>query len=299
MEEKLVSVIITTYKRKPSILKRALDSVVNQTYKNIEIIVINDAPEYDERINIDKLINMYRENNNIRYIVNSHNLGGNAARNVGIKVAKGEYIAFLDDDDEFLPEKISKCSHEFNNDVGIVYSDMYIVGENGKKRLLKRKTVNFEDQLKEILAGNYIGGFSNVIIKKEFLTNNNLLDETLSSYQDVDLWIRLATISRFIRIKEPLIKYYITDDSVSLNYEKKILGLRNFMVKHSELYNQYPNSKNIKIDSEIMNFCKNGWLSPAIFYYKEIYQGIDRWIHVKAIFKGILKYFVIRIKMKV
>lgn len=287
--EVLVSVVITTYKRKASVLKRALDSVIHQNYRNLEIIVVNDSPNYTERNKIDELIETYYEKYHIQYIVNPCNLGGNAARNIGIKSSSGEYIAFLDDDDEFLPEKISVCSNEFCKEAGIIYSDIYLIESNGSKRILKRKTVKFEYQLEELLAGNYVGGFSSVIIKKELLLRVGLLDEQLRSYQDIDLWIRLAKLARFVRIEKPLLNYYITNDSVSLNSEAKINGLKKFMAKHRELYEKFPKSKNIKIDSEIIYFCKNGWLRPAFLYYNEIYHGFERIAHLGAIIKGIMK----------
>ena len=103
-----VTVIIPTYKRSVEFLSRAVKSVIDQTYKNIEIIVIDDSPSnYIERDNIKKYMDSI-VNQDIKYYQNEKNMGGSLARNRGIELATGEYISFLDDDDEYMPEKIEK-----------------------------------------------------------------------------------------------------------------------------------------------------------------------------------------------
>ncbi len=103
-----VTVIIPTYKRSVEFLSRAVKSVIDQTYKNIEIIVIDDSPSnYIERDNIKKYMDSI-VNQDVKYYQNEKNMGGSLARNRGIELATGEYISFLDDDDEYMPEKIEK-----------------------------------------------------------------------------------------------------------------------------------------------------------------------------------------------
>ena len=103
-----VTVIIPTYKRTVDFLSRAVQSVINQTYSNVEIIVIDDSPEdYTERNDIKEYMNSV-SNKDIKYYQNEQNMGGSLARNRGIGLATGEYISFLDDDDEYMPEKIEK-----------------------------------------------------------------------------------------------------------------------------------------------------------------------------------------------
>ena len=105
MNEPLVTVIITTYKR-PDKIERAIDSVINQTYPNIELIVVDDnIKDTQERKETEKIVERY---SNIRYIKNEKNLGGALSRNVGIKEANGEFISFLDDDDKYKPTKIEE-----------------------------------------------------------------------------------------------------------------------------------------------------------------------------------------------
>ena len=122
----LVTIIIPTYKRTWEYLYRSVSSVLNQTYDNIELIVIDDSPDsYEKRSDIkEKMAALVKNNPKVKYLVNERNLGGSLARNRGTEVSTGQYITFLDDDDEYLPEKIShqvafmekeKCDLSFEN----------------------------------------------------------------------------------------------------------------------------------------------------------------------------------------
>lgn len=108
MVKPLVSVIIPTYKRSEQILGRAIQSILDQTYDNVEIIVVDDnPPETDYRIKVSNLLKSSPFNDSrIIYVMNEQNLGGSLTRNKGINKAKGDYITFLDDDDVYLPQKI-------------------------------------------------------------------------------------------------------------------------------------------------------------------------------------------------
>ena len=134
--EILVSVVIPTYSRNIT-LTRAIDSVLVQTHKNLEIIVVDDNPPDSEwRISTQKIMRQYADNDKIRYIQNPQNMGGSGARNEGIKAAKGEYIAFLDDDDEYFPEKVEKQLRCFLNTtqekLALVFCDAVMTYDNDK-----------------------------------------------------------------------------------------------------------------------------------------------------------------------
>ncbi|MCD7817091.1 MAG: glycosyltransferase [Bacteroides sp.] len=131
-----VSIIIPTYKRDVSFLSRAVESVQKQTYKNIEIIVVDDSPDsYEKRASIsDYMDSVLGADDRVIYLKNEKNLGGSLARNRGINTATGEYITFLDDDDEYKPEKVEKqlkymnshkCDVSFSN--MIMYNDAGMV----------------------------------------------------------------------------------------------------------------------------------------------------------------------------
>lgn len=129
----LVSVIIPTYKRKLNFVSNALQSVLDQTYKNIEIIVIDDSPsDFPFRDDIKNYIAELK-NDKVIYIRNEKNLGGSLSRNVGINAAHGEYITFLDDDDEYMPGKVEK-QLKFMLETGcdLSFSDMIMYRLDGK-----------------------------------------------------------------------------------------------------------------------------------------------------------------------
>lgn len=103
-----VSIIVPTYKRS-LYLERAIKSILNQTYQNIEVIVVDDNEINSKfRVETESIMQKYSKNIKVKYIKNKRNIGGALSRNVGIQHSSGEFIAFLDDDDEYLPEKIEK-----------------------------------------------------------------------------------------------------------------------------------------------------------------------------------------------
>ncbi|MDH6373268.1 glycosyltransferase involved in cell wall biosynthesis [Paenibacillus sp. PastF-3] len=132
MDQK-VSVIIPTYKRSDFLL-RAIDSVLNQTYLNIEIIVIDDnEPRSNFRVETELKMKKFSNNPKIIYIKNLSNLGGALARNEGILRSTGEYITFLDDDDIYINDKIStQIEFMVKNDLDMSFTDVRIHSENDK-----------------------------------------------------------------------------------------------------------------------------------------------------------------------
>lgn len=129
----LVTVIIPTYKRTVEYLSRAVQSVMNQTYPNVEIIVIDDSPaDYEERDKISAYMKGI-ETDRIRYYRNETNMGGSLARNRGISLANGEFISFLDDDDEYMEHKIEKqVKFMLCDNYDLSFSDMIMYNTAGK-----------------------------------------------------------------------------------------------------------------------------------------------------------------------
>lgn len=129
----MVSVIIPTYKRKLDYVSNALQSVINQTYDNIEIVVVDDSPcDYPYRDEIRDYIKQL-DNDKIIYIRNEKNLGGSLSRNVGINASHGEYITFLDDDDEYMPKKVEKqLKFMLESGCDLSFSNMIMYRLDGK-----------------------------------------------------------------------------------------------------------------------------------------------------------------------
>lgn len=128
-----VSVIIPTYKR-PQFLARAVDSVLAQTYEHVQAVVVDDnAPDSPERTLTAEIMAKYECEPRVLYCRNERSLGGGLARNEGIQGSAGEYITFLDDDDEYLPEKVStQLAFMLDNNLEMSFTDVYLHGPDGK-----------------------------------------------------------------------------------------------------------------------------------------------------------------------
>lgn len=187
---KLVSVIVPTYKR-PKGLSEAIDSVLNQSYKNIEIIIVDDNnTDSMDRKETKLIVKEYKNNyNNIVYIEQPSNLGGAYARNTGIRVANGKYVAFLDDDDEYNKDHIAKAvlsiENSDNNRVGFVISEMEYNYGSGIKKITNRSELLFgkRSQLKSHLLKVAKNGF---VGTPTFLFKKKVLDD-VGGFQDVSI----------------------------------------------------------------------------------------------------------------
>ena len=234
MENCLISVIVPTYKRKPDMLKRSIDSVLSQTYKNIELIIVDDSPnDYEFREDVKNFLINYDER--IRYIRHDRNMGANIARNTGVDNSMGEYIAFLDDDDEWFPTKIEKQYKIMLNQpfVALVYCKAITINENDGKTSPIINFMHRGNQHKRLLRQNFIGSNSFVLVKRKVFYEVGKYDETLLSNQDYDLFIRITKNYEIDFVEEVLVKYYIhIGERISTNPEKQLQG-------RLALYNKY------------------------------------------------------------
>jgi glycosyltransferase involved in cell wall biosynthesis len=227
--EPLISVIIPTYNRANTI-SRALNSVLHQTYSNIEIIIIDDGSSD----NTEEILNNFKDNRII--IKKSMNRGAPAARNMGIRIAKGDFIAFLDSDDEWMLNKLEKQYNLISNsDTGFVYTGYHIIKPDGEIRLSRlpgKKGNIFTD----LIISNCVGSTSLLFVKKQHLIDVGGFDESMPSCQDWDLFIRLSQICKADFVKEYLLKYYEDNSKVRIynNPAKVILG-------HEKISQKYQN----------------------------------------------------------
>ncbi|WP_342547351.1 glycosyltransferase family 2 protein [Paenibacillus sp. FSL P2-0089] len=126
-----VSVVIPTFKRETNYLARAIESIKNQSYKNIEVVIVDDnPPDSLFRTQVKDFMQRYINDLDVIYLMNKKNIGGSLARNNGINVATGDYITFLDDDDEYLPEKIKRqLEFMLNTGADMSFTDLKLVNE--------------------------------------------------------------------------------------------------------------------------------------------------------------------------
>jgi glycosyltransferase involved in cell wall biosynthesis len=208
-----VSVIIPTYKR-CQFIDRAINSILNQTHTNFEIIVVDDngdgTPARDEMINIMK---KYESEPRIKYIKNSINQGGALARNIGIEQATGKYITFLDDDDVYLPTKIEVQYNEMvknNCDVSIMDGATYNL--EGKLLSQKKQKVSLNPTHDELLVAHLLYHITNT---NTFMYKAKCLKK-IGGFDDIpagqEYMLMLKTINaklRLVYIPQTLVACYI------------------------------------------------------------------------------------------
>lgn len=205
----LVSAIITTYKRDPDIVMRAVRSVMEQSCKDLELIVVDDSPAaFAQRARVQESIEAL--DGNVRYIPHPKNLGACAARNTGLQAARGTYVAFLDDDDEWMPEKIEKQLQAFTDDrISLVYCGCINRNDcSGTDTIENAKTYSgyvFD----RLIIDNFVGSTSFPLIRKDRLLQIGGFDPQMKSAQDFDVWLRLAESGMFGCVEEPLVIYHI------------------------------------------------------------------------------------------
>jgi glycosyltransferase involved in cell wall biosynthesis len=225
----LVSIIIPTYNRAHT-LARAIKSVLNQTYENFEIIVVDDGSSDDT----EDVVSTFAERR-LLYTKHSFNKGAAAARNTGIRVARGEYIAFQDSDDEWFPEKLEKQMEIFKNSppqVGVVYTGFWRAWNDKTiyfpSSYIKKKEGNIHEG---ILEENFVTTQS-AVVAAECFKKSDVFDENLPSLEDWELWIRISKYYEFRFVKEPLLQAYIQKDSINTNLPASIKARTLILEKH-------------------------------------------------------------------
>lgn len=290
MSESLVSVVITTYKRPIPVLKRAVESVVKQTYKNIEIIVINDYPE--DKLNTGAIREMLSEfsDRKIQYAEPVHNSGACAARNLGLSIAKGEYISFLDDDDYWLERKIEAQMSGFGEkNVGVVYTPYYLQYE-GKQEIVMPYVMNGK-LTESLLYKNTMCIFP--LMKTELVKQIGGFDADLTASQEHDLLLRLSEICDFRFVDEATAVYDVSNESISMNIPKKIKAFEMFQTKHKKLYVQYPDATHYQMIRMVNNMNNAGQYKYAFALWKKAMK-IKPWsaLNITQPLKGWLKRLI-------
>ncbi|OPH11099.1 glycosyltransferase family 2 protein [Cylindrospermopsis raciborskii] len=229
----IVSVVIPTYNRSLEIA-RCLSSLVSQTFREFEVLVCDDG----STDNTKQVVSTFTETLSIKYFW-LDNFGGPARpRNIGIQNARGKYIAFLDSDDWWTPEKLEKSVEALESGADFVYHDLYIVSSNGVMSPFSRKAKTrqvkvpiFNDLLSN---GNAINN-SSVVVRREFIDSVNGFSEekALIAAEDYDAWLRVAKYTdKFLKIDGCFGYYSLSNNSISLpdrliNATSRLLNLYN------------------------------------------------------------------------
>jgi glycosyltransferase involved in cell wall biosynthesis len=275
MNSPLVSVVIPTYARSQYIC-RAINSVLNQTYQNIEIIVVDDNGENtDNQLATCKMLKPYIEKQQIRYIAHKTNQNGSAARNTGIFNAKGEYICLLDDDDEFFPEKIEKQVHALNqlddSWAGVFCNSINrFITPHGIKEQLNKVDLS-RNLYEEFLFCRAKFGSSSLMLRKSVCLEIKGFDTSFKRHQD---WEFLTRILRKYKLKqvEPdkaLLFYYVYPQNINRPSGKQAQIYReHYLNKFKQDIESSPNKNKIYYK----NYWDIGLALLSSFHFKESYS---------------------------
>jgi glycosyltransferase involved in cell wall biosynthesis len=204
--------------------------VLHQTFSDFEVVVVDDAS--DECVS--EVVKSFNDDR-IRFIRHNSRRGGAAARNTGIRNSCGDYIAFLDDDDEWYPEKLARQMElmlRAQPKVAAVYTGYLVVDRETGGVCRRRIPSERGDLQQKLLEDNPIGGTSSMLVKRSCLEKVGLFDETLPSFQDRDLWIRISREFNFDYVPEPLFNYFLHSDKVWTNLEALTRGLEIMVDKY-------------------------------------------------------------------
>ena len=242
----MVSCIIPTYKRSDT-LTRAIDSVLCQTYEALEVVVVDDnipGDEYSQ--NVKRALEKYSANPRVRYIEQEKHINGAVARNVGVKEAKGEYIAFLDDDDEWLPNKIERQVEVMEAEKVEGVSCLYKIYNNGQQTG-KCPAYDSEELQFKVLARQVAIFTSTFMCKKECFLSFGGFNPKLLRHQDLQLFTDFLNNGNIYPINEYLVILHTDSEINSPNTEKMIKVKQAFFEAVQETVNKYDNSAKRRI----------------------------------------------------
>lgn len=241
----MVSVIIPTFggdKR----LNRAIKSVLAQTYNNFEIIVVDDNdPKSKGRKDTEQIMSSYDFPEKVIYIKHEKNINGSAARNTGIRQAKGDYICFLDDDDIYLPERLERSVEIMNKTDADALLCGVILNQGSSFISLyepDERTITVE----YLLINMDIGSGSNIFLRRSLATAIYGFDDNFARFQDIEFMIRVAETGKINTLKDILI---IKDNSTNnvVKYEKIKTAVPAFLDKFQNQIKELDDSKEYEV----------------------------------------------------
>lgn len=229
----LVSVIIPTYNR-PDTLRKAIQSIINQTIQNFEIIVVNDAG-----VDVEHVVKSFHSVK-ISLISHANNKGLAAARNTGIRAARGKYISYLDDDDIYYPTHLETLV-EFLKiaDEKVAYTDAHRAhkksGDGRYVTVFKDVPYSCDFDPVRLLYENYIPVLC-VMHERACISEVGLFDETLRAHEDWDLWMRMSRNYTFKHIKKTTCEFSWREDKTSLTFHQDMATTRAIVGKRGRKY---------------------------------------------------------------
>lgn len=227
MENRLISVVITTYGRTFEFIQKSVESVLKQTYSHLEILLVDDnGAESSLGIELEEGLRLLRDSR-ISIIHHEKNQGACAARNTGISHSHGDYIAFLDDDDEWLPEKLTLQEAVLTQDptIGLVYCNYYL--QVGDQPMRPKRKKNYNGYVfNELLYKNFIGSTSFVMIRRVVVEKCGPFNINMKSSQDYEYWLRIAKQFKIFGLQQNLVIYHAhAGQRITTSVQNRIDGI--------------------------------------------------------------------------
>ncbi len=243
LDSPFVSVIVPSFRR-PDFLPRALESVRSQTYPHWEAIVVDDNGEgTPDQLRTARCMDAYAGDERVKYLALDRNQGVSAARNAGIRHGRSELLAFLDDDDEWLPDKLTAQVAALRDapasTAAVVSSFVSVDHRTGGTRVVRPRTDG--DLVGRLLESNVLKTPSTFLCRRSALVEVGMFDVDLLARNDVDVYIRLAQRYAFVSIDRPLARFHQhASPRISSDVEGKITAQEQFLAKHAELFRRSP-----------------------------------------------------------
>lgn len=232
-----VSVILPAYNRE-TLVARAIDSVLAQTFTDFELIIVDDASKDGTRA----VLETYRDHPKVRLILSDVNRGGSGARNLGIEAARGALIAFQDSDDVWLPHKLAAqvAALDATPQAGLCYCASLFYGEGRSYYIPEPVFERFEgDMSAEILRRNTTST-QVLLVRRDVLERSGPFDASLKRFQDWDLMIRIAQVTEFVFLPEPMAIIFATPGNISSFVANDAISRAAILTKYEHLFIKNP-----------------------------------------------------------
>lgn len=270
MNQPLVSIIIRTCQR-PYVLEQALLSVKSQTYKNIEIVVIEDGSNVSEQFIYDNFSGL-----DIQYVATMKKRGRSYAGNVGLNIAKGDFVNFLDDDDMLFSNHVQTLVDVLlQTKMLAAYSvveerQIQVYAKNPYKHKIKHKTIRYRQSFNRNLlyTFNYIP-IQSIMFRRTLFEQLGGFDEKLENLEDWDLWVRYSTITDFMFVNQITSCYHVPVK----NKDKRIrsVEMREHLALVLQNFESYNVNMNVKKINDEMNYVIREYKNNGIMRYMRMF----------------------------
>ena len=231
----MISIVIPTYNR-AEVLKRTLDSIYLQSFKEWECLIVDDYSTDDT----EGTVKLYtKKDPRFLFLKNIRKKGAQGARNTGILAAKGEWIVLFDSDNVMQESFLLKISRIMNDEYGVINTWSNVLDSKTSERLRGFNWVNNGDIHQKLLTGKCYVDNSSTAIRKKFLFDIGLLAEDCPAFQEWDTHLRISTLAKYRTLEDYLVDYYSgAADSISSDRQKDVKGYIYILGKYRDIWLQ-------------------------------------------------------------